>query len=208
MSSQRTFQDLLGRLDDHSAYTLFLTGHGAYEGSYRVDRCRGSDVKHSHHLFESYRSAEIYPEPPETEAAQRRAAEAAIPHRIEHSIKEQYHRMHGDQGLRARSFEVMRVTTDGRYLHEDLGGEQLSAELKRLIRDSRTLTVVEKGSRAEHLLRATLASTGNVRLHPEELHFSDLSPAEKEFYEIEGCDEDEDEDVAVVEENVAGHHPE
>ncbi len=208
MADQQTFQELLGCLDDQAGYTIFLTGQGAYEGSYRIDRCRGSDVKHSHQLFESYRNAEIYPEPPENEAAQKRAAEATIPHRIEHAIKARYRRALGEAGLKARSFEVMRVTADGRYLHEAFAGQRLSDELKSLIRDSRTLTLVEQGSRAEHLLRATLASTGNVRLHPEELHFSDLSPQEKELYEIEASDEDEEEDPAIVEENVAGHHPE
>jgi hypothetical protein len=201
-----TFQDLLGCLDDQAFYTLFLMGHGAYEGSFRIDRRRGSDVKHGHLLFDAYRSAEIYPEPPEGETEQRRASEAAIPHRIEHAIKERYHRLHGAEGLKARSFEVMRVTGDGRYVHEDMGGEDLSRGLKELIRHSRTLTIMEKGSRAEHLLRATLASTGNVRLHEEELTFTDLSPEEKELYEIE--DPGEDDDLAAEEENGIVHHPE
>ncbi len=206
MAGHATFQDLLDCLDDQTFYTLFLTGHGAYEGSFRIDRRRGSDVKHGHLLFDAYRSAEIYPEPPEGEAELRRAAEAAIPHRIEHAIKERYHQLHGPQGLKARSFEVMRVTGDGRYLHQDMGGEDLSRELKKLIRQSRTLTIMEKGSRAEHLLRATLASTGNVRLHEEELTFSDLSPEEKELYAIE--DSQEDDDLAAEEDNAIAHHPE
>ncbi len=206
MAEHATFQDLLDCLDDQTFYTLFLTGHGAYEGSFRVDRRRGSDVKHGHLLFDAYRSAEIYPEPPEAETEQRRAAEAAIPHRIEHAIKERYHQLYGPEGLKARSFEVMRVTGDGRYLHEVMGGEDLSRELKTLIRQSRTLTVMEKGSRAEHLLRATLASTGNVRLHEEELTFTDLSPEEKELYAIE--DSEEDDDLAADEDNAIAHHPE
>jgi hypothetical protein len=208
MADQRTFQELLGCLDDHSAYTIFLTGQRAYEGSFRIDRCLGSEVKHSHHLFESYRDAEIYPEPPEGDSAQKRAAEATISHKIEHAIKERYRLIVGEAGLKARSFEVMRVTSDGRYVHEDIEGERLSDELKRLIHASRTLTLVEKGSRADHLLHATLASTGNVRLHPEELHFSDLSPEEKELYEIEASDAEDEEDLTTLEENVAGHHPE
>jgi len=206
MAQHKTFQDLLACLDDKAVYTLFLTGHGAYEGSYRIDRCHGSDVKHGHHLFDSYRTAEIYPEPPEAETEQKRASDATILHRIEHAIKERYQQLYGEQGLRARSFQVMRVTVDGRYVHEDMDGDRLSHELKRLIRQSRTLTIVEKESRAEHLLRATLASTGNVRLHPEELHFSDLSPEEKELYEIE--DSDEEEDLEGTEEEVPGRRAE
>ncbi len=206
MPRHTTFQGLLDCLDDRTFYTLFLTGHGAYEGSFRVDRRRGSDVKHGHLLFDAYRSAEIYPEPPEADTEQRRAAEAAIPHRIEHAIKERYHQLHGPDGLRGRFFEVMRVTGDGRDVHEEMSGEDLSRELKMLIRQSRTLTIMEKGSRAEHLLRATLAGTGNVRLHEEELTFSDLSPEEKELYAIEEAGDDED--VVDAADNGVAHHPE
>jgi hypothetical protein len=194
-----TFQEQLAFLDDRAAYTLFLTGTGAYEGSYRIDHCSGSEIKHNHHLFGSYRRAEIYPEPPEAEVEQRRAAEAAIPHRIEHAIKERYHELYGDAGLRGHGFEVMRVTLDGRYRHQEIDGAALSQGLKELVRSSRTLTIVEKGSRAEHLLQATLASSGEVRIHPEELSFSDLTPDEKVMYAIGEPEDDAAEDFAATE---------
>jgi hypothetical protein len=194
-----TYQEQLAFLDDHGAYTLFLTGTGAYEGSYRIDRCTGSDIKHNHHLLGSFRKAEIYPEPPLTEVEQSRAAEAAIPHRIEHSIKERYHEIYGDAGLKGLVFEVMRVTVDGRYQQREVDGAVLSHGLKDLVRTSRTLTIVQKGSRAEHLLLATLASTGEIRIHPDELSFSDLTPGEKAMYAIEEPEDNIAEDFAPTE---------
>jgi hypothetical protein len=45
-----------------------------------------------------------------------------------------------------------------------------------------------------------------VRLHEEELTFSDLSPEEKELYAIE--DPEESDDLAADEDNAIAHHPE
>lgn len=201
-----TLEQIIDVLDNAALYTLFFTGEGQYEGSFRVDRATGSEVKHSHYLFETYHQAEIYPNDMSGDSEQQKAGETVIVHRIEHALKESYHRVAGERGMKDRKFVVTRVTDDGRYLGGELDGEVLSRDLKELLRTSRTLTVIERGSSAERLYRETLGGSGRVKLHPGDVHLSEMSAEEKERYDLQ---EIEDEDPAGdVTENVLEHHPE
>ncbi len=51
MTDTPTLEQIIDVLDNEREYAVFLTGDGPYEGSYRVDRRLGSDVKHNHQLL-------------------------------------------------------------------------------------------------------------------------------------------------------------
>ena len=74
MTDTPTLEQIIDVLDNDREYAVFLTGDGPYEGSYRIDRSLGSDVKHNHQLFEAYHAAEIYPTESNASEDQHKAA--------------------------------------------------------------------------------------------------------------------------------------
>ncbi|MBD3292980.1 MAG: hypothetical protein GF393_08660 [Armatimonadia bacterium] len=206
MDTAHTHEQIISVLDDEREYMLFMTGEDQLTGSFRIDHSLGSEIKHNHYLFDAYHTAEIYPIGPSDDPEQRKAAIGAILHRIEHAIKEHYYRTAGDKGIKCRSFLLTRISDEGEYLRGEVDGEAVSRDLKTLIGASRTLTLIEKDSRADRSFRSALGSQGRVRLHPGEIHMSEMSPEEQERYligeaETEGNFEDS-------EDNYVEHHPE
>jgi hypothetical protein len=205
MTETPTLEQIIDVLDNDKEYAVFLIGEGSYEGSFRVDRTIGSHLRHDHYLFDVFQSAEIYPTRAEADEEQHTAAEEAILHRIEHAVKESYYRQDPESGMKNKSFRVARVSDDGHYLRGEVGGENLSRDLKQLIRTSRTLTVMEVGSPADRLFSETLQSSGRVRLHNGEVHLSEMSDEEKVRYKL--GDEYKSDPLDSVD-NVVEHHPE
>jgi hypothetical protein len=203
MTEAPTLEQIIDVLDDSRQYIAFLVGDDQYSGSFRIDRSPGSEIKHHHFLFEAYHTAEIYPLADDGDEEQQRAALGSTLHRVEHAIKEHYYRRLGDRGMKNGTFLVIRVSDDGEYLRGLLDGETLSRDLKTLISGSRTLTIIEKGSRADHLFGQTLSGSGRVRLHPGECHLSEMTDEEREQYLLGDSEADDDELV----DNLVEHHP-
>lgn len=173
-------EEIVKNLDDNTTYTLFLTGKGDYEGCFRIDKALGSEIKHNHFAFEAFDGAEIYQK-------ENRIDESVIVNKIEHSIKERYYQRRELKGRGLKSdlhFVVSRITRSGRYLREEIRGRKLSQDLKGLMIDSRTLTIVEKKSNAHHMLQEITNKQGKIKIHKEDKLFSELSAQDRAKYKI------------------------
>lgn len=175
-----SLEEIVSKLDDNTTYTLFLTGKGDYEGCFRIDKALGSEIKHNHLTFEAFEIVEIYQK-------ENRIDESVIVNKIEHSIKERYYRRRELKGRGLKSdlhFIVSRITRSGRYLKEETSGRQLSQDLKGLMINSRTLTIVEKKSNAHNMLQEITDNQGRIKLHKGNKLFSELSTKERAKYKI------------------------
>jgi hypothetical protein len=204
---KESLEAAVSSLDDQQEYTLFLVGTGRHGGSFRIDRTTGSQIKHLHLIFEYYNRAEIYHNEYEPRTEMHSLVEKTVVHKIEHAIKESYYGLPGcgeagmKQGFR---FDVLRIDCQGRYSKEEYSGERLSKELKELIGESKTLTIIERGSRSDLLLQKTLESPGKLKIHRGDKYFSELSPEERARYRI---GDDYKTDPFSSPENVLEHHP-
>jgi len=182
-----SLEEILSKLNDNITYTLFLTGKGEYEGSFRIDKALGSEIKHNHFAFEAFEIAEIYQNEFYAGNKANRIDESVIVNKIEHSIKERYYQR---LDLKARGlksnlhFIISRITISGRYLREETSGRQLSQGLKDLMINSRTLTIVEKKSNAHHMLLGITNNQGRIKIHKGDKLFSELSAEERAKYKI------------------------
>ncbi|MBA7528168.1 hypothetical protein ES705_20351 [subsurface metagenome] len=182
-----SLEEIVSKLDDNTTYTLFLTGKGDYEGCFRIDKALGSEIKHNHLAFEAFEIAEIYQNEFYAGNKENRIDESVIVNKIEHSIKERYYRRRELKGRGLKSdlhFVVSRITGSGRYLREETSGRQLSQDLKGLMINSRTLTIVEKKSNADNLLQEITDNQGRIKIHEGDKLFSELSAEEKAKYKI------------------------
>lgn len=182
-----SLEEIISRLDDNTTYTLFLTGKGDCEGCFRIDKALGSEIKHNHIAFEAFEIAEIYQNEFYAGYKENRINESVIVNKIEHSIKERYYRRRDLKGQGLKSdlhFVVSRITRSGRHLREETSGRQLSQDLKGLMINSRTLTIVEKKSNADKLLQKITKNQGRIELHNGDKLFSELSIEERAKYKI------------------------
>ena len=203
---RESLEAAIGSLDDHQEYTLFLIGTGRHGGSFRIDRTTGSQIKHLHLIFEYYTRAEIYHNEYESASEMHSLVEKTVVHKIEHAIKESYYdlpRAETEGMKRGFSFDVLRIDNQGRYSKQEYSGKHLSKELKELISSSRTLTIVERGSRSDMILQKTLDSPGKLKIHRGDKYFSELSPEERARYRI---GDDYKTDPFSSQENVLEHH--
>ena len=208
MNASKSGKNSISALKDETRYTIFLIGNGPYEGVYRVDNTTGAEIKHNHLIFEVYDQAEIYQNSYSPGSNLYRAAENTILHKIEHAIKEIYYRREGLEQLGLKgdiNFHILRTTADGHYLESQLSGKRLSKKMKMLMHDSKTITFLEKDSRAERVLLKTIRSDGKVKIHTEETYFSDLTPEEQAKYQI---GDDYKTDPFASQNNVIEHHQE
>jgi hypothetical protein len=203
---KKSLEAAISSLDDQEEYTFFLIGTGRHGGSFRIDRTSGSQIKHLHLIFEFYNQAEIYHNeyPPDSEM--HTLIEKTVIHKIEHAIKESYYELPGcaEEGMkRGFRFEILRIDNRGRYSRQEYSGERLSKELKELIGSSKTLTVIERGSRSDVLLQKTMDSPGKLKIHRGDKYISELSPEERAHYRI---GDDYKTDPYSSPENVLEHH--
>jgi len=208
MAAMKSGENSIAALKDETRYTIFLIGSGPYEGVYRVDNTNGAEIKHNHLIFEIYDQTEIYQNSYAPGSDLYRAAENTILHKIEHAIKEIYYRREGHEQLGLKgdiNFHILRTTSDGRYLESQLSGKKLSKKMKVLMHDSKTITFLEKNSRAERVLLKTIRSKGKVKIHTEETYFSELTPEEQAKYQI---GDDYKTDPFASQNNVIEHHQE
>ena len=187
MAGLTSLEEIVSKLDDNTTYTLFLTGKGNYEGCFRVDKALGSEIKHNHIAFEAFKIVEIYQNEFSAGNKENRINESVIVNKIEHSIKERYYRRRELKGRGLKSdlhFAVSRITKSGRHLREETSGRKLSQDLKGLMINSRTLTIVEKKSNADKLLQEITKNQGRIKLHNGDTLFSELSTEERAKYKI------------------------
>jgi len=187
MAVIKSLEEIVSKLDDNTTYTLFLTGKGDYEGCFRIDKALGSEIKHNHLVFEAFEIAEIYQNEFYASNKANRIDESVIINKIEHSIKERYYRRRELEGRGLKSdlhFFVSRITRSGRYLREETSGRQLSEDLKSLMINSSTLTIVEKRSNADKLLRKITKNQGRIKVHKGDKLFSELNTEERAKYKI------------------------
>jgi len=203
---KESLEAVIGSLDDHQLYILFLVGTGRHGGSFRIDRTTGSQIKHLHLIFDYYNRAEIYHNEYEPQTEMHSLVEKTVVHKIEHAIKECYYELPGssEKGMKQGfNFDVLRIDGRGRYSKEEYSGQRLSKELKVLIATSKTLTIIERGSRSDMLLQKTLESPGKLKIHRGDKYFSELSPEERARYRI---GDDYKTDPYSSPENVLEHH--
>ena len=201
-----SLEEIVKKLDDVTTYTLFLTGKGDYEGCFRIDKALGSEIKHNHFAFEAFDGAEIYQNEFYAGNKENRIDESVIVNKIEHSVKEKYYQRRELKGRGLKSdlhFVVSRITVAGRYLREEINGRKLSQDLKGLMIDSRTLTIVEKKSNAHHMLQEITNNQGMIKIHKGDKLFSELSVEERAKYKI---GDDYKIDPFESENNVIEHH--
>ena len=206
MELNRSLAVTIDGLDDATEYIFFLVGRGRFKGCFRIDLSDGAEIKRNRLILEFYDDAEIYANPYEPGTQEHEIAEQTTIRKIEHAIKESYYlrQGHADNGMKdGLEFALLRTMRDGHHEDHEVSGEQLSRTLSELLRTSKTLTIVEKTSGADKLLRELSVHTGELRVHRGEIHFSELSAEEKELYRIE---EDDAIDPAELEENFIEHH--
>ena len=206
MEATSSLEDIINRLEDRAKYTLFLIGKGRQEGCFRIDNTYGSEIKQHHLIFACYDKAEIYHNIYESQTKLHKAMEEIILHKIEHAIKESYYnreelKKNGMKGV--PEFHIFRITDEGIYLKGEVSGELLSRDLKELMRNSKTITILEKGNRADKLLQEIMQGTGRVRIHRSGIYFSELSSKDKTKYKI---GDDYKTDPYESENNVIEHH--
>jgi len=201
-----SLEKIVSKLADKTTYTLFLTGKGDYEGCFRIDKALGSEIKHNHFAFEAFEIVEIYQNEFYAGNKENRIDDSVIVNKIEHSIKERYYRRRKLKGRGLKSdlhFTVSRITGSGRYLREETSGRQLSHDLKDLIINSRTLTIVEKKSNADKLLQEITKNQGRIKIHEGNKLFSELSTEERAKHKI---GDDYKIDPFTSADNVIEHH--
>ncbi len=206
MEVDRALAAAIEGLEDGVEYIVFLKGKHRYAGCFRIDKAEGFELRNYNPVFEFYDDIEIYPNRFEAGTREHAVAENTTVQKIEHIIKESYYQRQGREakGMKeSMDFWLLRTTNDGHHVREEISGARLSKMLVVLMKTSKTLTIVEERSSADRLLQEMMQGTGRLRIHRGDRHFSELSPEEKERYQIE---DDYAVDPLEFEENVVEHH--
>ncbi len=183
----KSLKHIINRLEDNKKYTIFLTGKGQCDGSFRIDNACGSEIKQNHLIIEFYDRAEVYQNEYKSDLELHETSTNTIIHKIEHAIKECYYKREGLKQIGMKGgidFHIQRVNGNGEYSRMEVSGEILSKELNELIRNSKILTILEKGSNADKMLQKILHSKGKLKVHKGDKYFSDLTPEERARYRI------------------------
>lgn len=205
MEVERKLTEIIGALNDYEEYIVFFASRGKYRGSFRVERSSGSEIKKKSFLFDFFDHVEIFPNSFESEPEIHDNAELTTFRRIEYLIEDSYTQLREEECETDLGFIILRTTPKGVFIEQKISGRALVRNLIELMKDSKTLTIVETKSGAEKLLNETLKSSGRIRLHKGERHISELSPEERSQYLL---DDDEKSDTAESDENINEHHPE
>ncbi len=185
--SEQSLSEVIETLEDGRSYTVFFGGAGRHAGSFRVDNATGAQIKHLHMIFDFYTHVEIYPKTYEPGTGMYELMEAKTAHALERRIKDSYHGpSQGEPGemKTVERFLVTRIDKEGRYSRQRLSGAELSGRLAELIRGSRTLTLIEEDSPAWDLFRQAVRRRGELKIHLREIHFSEITAAERVRYRI------------------------